>query len=84
MRKTATAVLGVAALAAVLTACQKKDEMSGKGPAEKAGEKIDQAAAKASEELSKVGEKTGQALQDAGQKLESKAQEMQKQPEPQK
>jgi len=83
-RKNAAAVLGIAALAAALAGCQKKDEVSGKGPAEKVGEQIDRATAKAGEELNKAGEKAGQAMQQAGKKMENASQDAQKSGEPEK
>jgi predicted small secreted protein len=76
--KSTVAILGIALLATTLAACQKKDETSGKGPAEKAGEQIDRAATKAGEELNKAGEKAGQAMQEAGKKLEDKSKDAQK------
>jgi hypothetical protein len=69
MLSKSTAVFFVTAtLLMSLTACQKKDDTTGKGPAEKAGAQVDAAAAKAGEALNKAGEKAGQALQSAGEK----------------
>lgn len=62
-----------------LSACEKQETAAeGKGPAERAGQHIDQAAKRAGEELNKVAEKAGKGLQEAGSKLEDKAQEAQK------
>ena len=77
-RKTASIILLGASLAA-LGACEKKDvEADAKGPAERAGQQIDQAAARASEELNKVAEKTGKGLQELGQKIQNEAEKAQK------
>lgn len=62
-----------------LSACEKRETAAeGAGPAERAGQQIDQAAKRAGEELNKVAEKAGKGLQEAGAKLEDKAQEAQK------
>lgn len=68
LSKSAAVLFAAASLLMGLTACQKKDDTAGKGPAEKAGAQIDDAAAKAGEAINKAGEKTGQALQSAGEK----------------
>lgn len=68
-----------ACLAIGLASCQKHDTASGdKGPAERAGQQLDQAASKAGEELNKAAEKAGQGLQKAGRELQDKATEAQK------
>ena len=41
-----------------------------KGPAEKAGQKIDQAVEDTGKELPKAGEKAGEKLEEAGKKIE--------------
>lgn len=72
-------VLAAGMLIAGLSACQKQETAADeKGPAERAGQQIDQAAKRAGEELNKVAEKAGKGLQEAGTKLEDKAQEAQK------
>ncbi|KRB87646.1 hypothetical protein [Noviherbaspirillum sp. Root189] len=77
--KPALSLLAIAFFVTSLSACQKQDVASGeKGPAEKAGAQLDQAATRAGEELNKVGEKLGQTMQSAGEKLEDKSQEAQK------
>lgn len=74
----ATSVMVITALVASLSACEKQQAaVEEKGPAEKAGQQLDQAAARASEELSKVAEKAGKGLQEIGQKLQNEAQEAQ-------
>ncbi|HJV76619.1 MAG TPA: hypothetical protein VJ654_20565 [Noviherbaspirillum sp.] len=61
-----------------LLACQKQEvAQDEKGPAEKAGQQIDQAAARASQELSKATEKAGEGLQALGQKIQDTAQKAQ-------
>jgi hypothetical protein len=66
--KSTAVLVAIAGLLTGLAACQKKDATADKGPAEKAGANVDEAAAKARESLNKAGEKTGQALQSAGEK----------------
>jgi hypothetical protein len=78
-RKAATTMLSIAVLMAGLTGCQKTESASDeKGPAEKAGKQIDQAAAKASEQLNKMAEEAGKGLAKAGEKLQKKAEDAQK------
>lgn len=69
----------IASLDTFLAACQKQDTASGeKGPAERVGQQLDQAAARAGEQLNKAAEKVGQGLQEAGRQLQDKAAEAQK------
>jgi hypothetical protein len=76
--KTAASLIALGVLLATLSGCQKKEAPAeGKGPAEKAGQQIDQAAARASEEINKAAEKAGKGLQELGQKLENEAQQAQ-------
>lgn len=57
-----------------VAACQKKEVTAEeKGPAEKAGQQIDQATVKLGGELNKVAEKAGQGLEKAGEKLQNAA-----------
>jgi hypothetical protein len=77
--KPIPALIAAACLAVGLAACQKHDNASGeKGPAERVGQQLDQAASKAGEELNKAAEKAGQGLQKAGRDLQDKAAEAQK------
>jgi 16S rRNA G527 N7-methylase RsmG len=72
--KNTTALIAIALLSLNLSACQKKEASAdAKGPAEKAGQQLDQATARAGEELNKAAEKAGQGLQKAGKKLQDKA-----------
>ncbi|HJV88301.1 MAG TPA: hypothetical protein VJ698_22725 [Noviherbaspirillum sp.] len=76
--KSAATWIAVGVLIAALAACQKKEAASeAKGPAEKAGQQIDQAAARAGTELNKAAEKAGETMQQLGQKLENKAEQAQ-------
>ncbi len=94
--KTLVSVLAATVLIAGLAACQKKEDAAiNKGPAETAGQKIDQAAAtagqKVDEATTKVGQEadkakaeTSQGVADmkdaAGKKLEEMGQKMQDAP----
>ncbi len=60
-----------------LAGCQKKEPLAEKGPAEKAGQQIDQAAAKARDETSKATEKAGQQIEKAGEKIQDAAKDAQ-------
>ena len=91
--KTLTSILAATVLIAGLAACQKKEEVAiDKGPAETAGQKIDQAAATAAQKVDEATTKMGQEadkakaeasesaanMQDAtGKKLEEVGQNMQ-------
>lgn len=61
-----------------LAGCEKTDTAAGeKGPAEKAGQQLDQAAARASEEMNKAAEVAGKGLQQLGQKIQNEAEQAQ-------
>jgi len=78
--KSAASLVMIGLLSTMLLACEKKEPVTGeKGPAEKAGQQIDQATARAGEELNKAAEKAGQGLQELGQKLQNEAQQAQQQ-----
>lgn len=68
----ASAILAVSGL----TACQKTEPAS-EGPAEKVGQKIDEAASKAAVHINAIAEKAGQGLSKAGEKIEQTAQDAQ-------
>jgi hyperosmotically inducible protein len=57
-------VLSVAVGFVLLAGCEQK------GPAEKAGQKIDKAVEDTGKELQKAGEKAGEKLEEAGKKIE--------------
>jgi hyperosmotically inducible protein len=59
------AFLGIGALG-----CEQK------GPAEKAGEKVDEAAEQAGEKMEDAGEKAGELMQEGGEKLEETGEKM--------
>jgi hypothetical protein len=60
---------------AALSGCQRNTPPDAKGPAEKAGEKIDQAAAKAAQGINNIAEKAGSGLQKAGENMQKEAKE---------
>jgi hypothetical protein len=81
LKRTNLAISAVVMIALIsgLSACEKQQAaVEEKGPAEKAGQQLDQAAARASEELNKVAEKAGKGLQEIGEKLQNEAQEAKK------
>lgn len=59
-----------------LAACQKTEPVA-EGPAEKVGQKLDQAASKAAVHINAIAEKAGQGLAKAGEKIEQTAKEAQ-------
>jgi F0F1-type ATP synthase membrane subunit b/b' len=58
-------VAAMVAVLALLGACQKKDDPSEAGPAERAGRKIDQVTAQAGEKLDGAARQAGEQLSDA-------------------
>jgi hyperosmotically inducible protein len=68
----ATAILAVSGLAA----CQKTEPVA-EGPAEKVGQKIDEAASKAAVHINAIAEKAGEGLSKAGEKIEQTAKDAQ-------
>jgi hypothetical protein len=70
--KTTMTLIAAGALILGLSACEKQ------GPAEKAGEQIDQAATRAGEQMSSATEKAGKGMQDLGDKIQGKAEDAQK------
>jgi hypothetical protein len=77
-RTVFTRLLAAACFIAALAACQKTDTAAGeKGPAEQAGQKLDQAASRASEEVNKAAEVAGKGLQQLGQKIQNEAEQAQ-------
>ena len=76
--QTPMQLLAIGLVATGLMGCQKQDTAEAeKGPAEKAGQQIDQAAARAGEELSKAAEKAGEGLQELGRKIQDTARQAQ-------
>lgn len=64
----ATAVVMIA-----LAGCKKVEPVAEKGPAEKAGQQLDQAAAKAGVKINEVANKAGQQMEKAGEKIQAAA-----------
>lgn len=78
--KSLARLVAAGLLMAGLVACEKNETASGeKGPAEKAGQQLDQAAARASEELNKAAEVAGKGLQKLGEKIQNEAEQAQQQ-----
>lgn len=81
MRKSARTFIRGTAIGiciAGLIACEKQETAeSDQGPAERAGQQLDQAAARAGEKLNEAAEKAGEGLQQLGQKLQNEAREAQ-------
>lgn len=72
----AARLLLAGALAAGLAACERQERSAEEtGPAERAGEQLDQALTRAGDELNKVAEKTGKNLQELGRRLQDEARE---------
>jgi hypothetical protein len=70
-------ILLAALFALSLSACQKNEPAADKGPAEKAGAQLDQAASKAAVEMNKVAEEAGKGLKKAGESMQSAAKDAQ-------
>lgn len=71
-------LLAAAVLAVSLAACEKNETASREeGADERAGQQLDQAAARASEELNKAAEAAGKGLQQLGQKIQNEAEQAQ-------
>lgn len=69
--KNVMTALVMSGLMVGLSACQKNENTAEKGPAEKAGQQLDQATAQAGKEISKVAEQAGKSLEKAGEKLQN-------------
>ncbi|MFC3109143.1 hypothetical protein ACFOFO_14430 [Undibacterium arcticum] len=61
-----------------LAGCKKNEPIVEKGPAEQAGQKLDQAASKAGEEINKAASAAGKKIQEAGEKIQDAAKDAQK------
>ena len=77
MKTTVTSALALAMLLAALAGCQRNDPARTEGPAEKVGQKIDQAAVKATEGINKLAEKAGKGMEKAGENMQNAAKEAQ-------
>jgi hypothetical protein len=71
--KNPASVFALSILVVALSACQKNDNTADKGPAEKVGKQLDQAAAKAAVEINKAAEQAGKGLEKAGESLQNTA-----------
>jgi hypothetical protein len=87
--KSIAALLTAGVLIAGLVGCQKKEVAAEQGPAETAGQQIDQAAAKlaqeadqaqaaASQGASNMTEEAGKKIENAGEKMQEAANDQQK------
>lgn len=74
---TAVSLMAIGVLIVSLSACEKKEVAEEKGPAQKAGQQIDQAVVRAGEALNTVAAEVGKGFQEMGQKLQNAAQEAQ-------
>jgi len=72
-----TSALALGMLIAALAGCQRNDPARTEGPAEKVGQKIDQAAVKATEGINKLAEKAGAGMEKAGQNIKKEAEQAQ-------
>jgi hypothetical protein len=75
MKTTVTSAFAIGMLLAALAGCQRDDPARSEGPAEKVGQKIDQAAVKATEGINKLAEKAGQGMEKAGENMQNAAKE---------
>ena len=77
MKKPVISTIALGLLLAALAGCQRDDPARATGPAEKVGQKIDQAAVKATEGLNKLAEKAGKGMEKAGENMQNAAKEAQ-------
>jgi hypothetical protein len=77
MKTTVKSAFALGMLLAALAGCQRNETASTEGPAEKVGQKIDQAAVKATEGINKLAEKAGQGMEKAGANMQNAAKEAQ-------
>ena len=77
MKTTVKSAFALGMLLAALAGCQRNDPARTEGPAEKVGQKIDQAAVKATEGINKLAEKAGQSMEKAGANMQNAAKEAQ-------
>jgi predicted small lipoprotein YifL len=77
MKTTVKSAFALGMLLAALAGCQRDDPARTEGPAEKVGQKIDQAAVKATEGINKLAEKAGQGMEKAGANMQNAAKEAQ-------
>ena len=77
MKTTLSSALAISMLLATLAGCQRDDPARTAGPAEKAGQKLDQAAVKATEGINKLAEKAGASMEKVGENMQNAARDAQ-------
>ena len=77
MKTPVRSALALGMLLAALVGCQRDDPARAEGPAEKVGQKIDEAAVKAAEGINKLAEKAGAGMEKAGEAVKKEAQQAQ-------
>ena len=77
MKTTVKSAFALGMLLAALAGGQRDDPARTEGPAEKVGQKIDQAAEKAAEGINKLAEKAGQGMEKAGENMQNAARDAQ-------
>jgi hypothetical protein len=77
MKSPLTSAIALGMLLAALAGCQRDDPARAEGPAEKVGQKIDQAAVKATEGINKLAEKAGAGMEKAGENIRKEAEQAQ-------
>ena len=75
--RSVVTLMSICAFGVMLSACDKKPT-TGEGPAERAGQQIDKAAANAGQALDKAAVKAGAGLQKLGEKMQESGQDAQK------
>lgn len=73
--KKIAALLIAGCFGLALTACDKNEPDRARGPAETAGEKIDEATATAAEKINEAASAAGRSIERAGEKLHDKAED---------
>ena len=77
MKTPVTSAIALCMLLAALAGCERHDTANTEGPAEKVGQKIDQAAVKATEGVNKLAEKAGAGMENAGENMRKAAEQAQ-------
>lgn len=77
MKTTVTSAIALGILLVATAGCERTEQASTAGPAEKAGQKLDQAAVKAAEGLNKLAEKAGAGMEKVGENMQNAARDAQ-------
>lgn len=77
MKNTVTSAIALGILLVATAGCERTGPTSSAGPAEKAGQKLDQAAVKAAEGLNKLTEKAGAGMEKVGENMQNAARDAQ-------